>query len=131
MDGYANGACLVGDRTRDGLADPPSRVGRELEALCVVELLDRADKTEVALLYEVEKEHAAPHVALGDRHCEAKVRADEGLLCLQADLLDAHEAPLLGTVELDLARLCGLQLYGRLAARLDLHRKVDLLGGGQ
>src|SRR5205085_5426377 len=29
---------LVGERTGDGLADPPCRVGRELEALAVVEL---------------------------------------------------------------------------------------------
>ena len=37
-------ARLVGDRTGHRLADPPGRVGRELEALAVVELLDRPDQ---------------------------------------------------------------------------------------
>src|SRR4051794_26154106 len=35
----ADRASLVGERARDRLADPPCRVGRELEALAVVELL--------------------------------------------------------------------------------------------
>ena len=37
-------ARLVGDRARHRLADPPGRVGRELVALAVVELLDCADQ---------------------------------------------------------------------------------------
>ena len=64
----------------DGLADPPRGVGGELEALGVVELLDRADQAEVALLDEVEQRHATTHVALGDRHDESKVRLGELLL---------------------------------------------------
>src|SRR5712692_3569083 len=39
VDGHANRARLVGERTRHRLPDPPGRVGRELEALAVVELL--------------------------------------------------------------------------------------------
>src|SRR4051812_13129489 len=39
VDRDADRARLVGQRTRDRLADPPGRVGRELEALAVVELL--------------------------------------------------------------------------------------------
>ena len=76
----ADGARLVGDRTGDGLADPPRGVGGELEALRVVELLDRTDQAEVALLDEVEQRHAAADVALGDRHDEAQVRLGELLL---------------------------------------------------
>src|SRR6059058_5968298 len=41
VDRDADGARLVGQRPRDRLADPPRRVGRELEALAVVELLGR------------------------------------------------------------------------------------------
>ena len=62
----ADGARLVGDRAGDGLADPPRGVRRELEALGVVELLDRTHQAEVALLDEVEEQHAATDVALGD-----------------------------------------------------------------
>src|SRR4029079_3433139 len=39
VHGHPNRAGLVGERPRDGLADPPRRVGRELESLAVVELL--------------------------------------------------------------------------------------------
>ena len=77
VDGDADGAGLVGDGPGDGLADPPRGVGRELEALGVVELLDRPHEAEVALLDEVEEEQAPAHVALGDRHDEAQVGLDE------------------------------------------------------
>ena len=77
VHGDADRARLVGDRAGDRLADPPRRVRRELEALRVVELLDRADQAEVALLDQVEQAHAAPDVALGDRHDEAEVGLDQ------------------------------------------------------
>src|SRR4051794_5681355 len=51
----ANRARLVGERAGDRLADPPGRVGRELEALAVVELLRGANQAERALLDEVEE----------------------------------------------------------------------------
>ena len=44
VDRDADGAALVGDRPGHRLADPPRRVGRELVAAAVVELLDRADQ---------------------------------------------------------------------------------------
>ncbi len=67
-------ACLVGDSPGDRLADPPGGVGGELVALGVVELLHSADQTEVALLDEIQKQHAATHIALGDRHDKTQVR---------------------------------------------------------
>ena len=73
----ADGAGLVGDGPGDGLADPPRGVGRELEALRVVELLDRPHQAEVALLHQVEQEHPPADVALGDRHHEPEVGLDE------------------------------------------------------
>src|SRR2546421_1180 len=48
---------LVGDGARDGLLDPPRGVGRELVALVVVEVLDRADETHVPFLDEVREGH--------------------------------------------------------------------------
>ena len=65
VHGDADGARLVRDGARDGLADPPGGVRGELEALRVVELLHRADEAEVAFLDEVQEQHAASHVALG------------------------------------------------------------------
>src|ERR1035437_8771844 len=84
-----NGASLVGDGARDRLADPPGGVGRELVALAVVELLDRTDEAEVALLDQVEEQHAATDVALGDRHHEAQVGFDQLALGLHVAALDA------------------------------------------
>ena len=76
----ADGAGLVGHGAGDRLADPPRRVGRELVALGVVELLDRTDQAEVALLDEVEEEHAATGVALGQRDHEAQVGLEQVVL---------------------------------------------------
>ena len=137
----ADGACLIGDSARDGLANPPRGVGGELEALGVVELLDRADKAEVALLDEVEEEHAATNVALGDGDHQAQVGRDELLLGVEAHLLDAHEAALLGARELvggeqvDLADLLEVHAHrvagehdsgGVLAARTRTARALGL-----
>jgi hypothetical protein len=62
--GQAHGAALVGDRAGDRLADPPRRVGRELEALAVVELLRGADEPERPLLDEVEERQAPVALAV-------------------------------------------------------------------
>ena len=68
VDGDADGAGLVGDGPGDGLADPPGGIGGELVALGVVELLHRLDEAQVALLNQIQKEHAAAHIPLGDGH---------------------------------------------------------------
>src|SRR4029079_18350081 len=52
------------------LADPPRRVGRELEALAVVELLGGADEADRPLLDQVEEGQALVAVALRDRDDE-------------------------------------------------------------
>ena len=82
-------AALVGDRARDRLADPPGGVGRELEALAVVELLDRADEADRALLDQVEEGQALVAVALGDRDHEAQVGARHVVLRVEVAALDA------------------------------------------
>src|SRR5258708_15723190 len=74
VDRDADRPRLVRDRAGDRLADPPRRVGRELVALAIVELLDGADEADVPLLDEVQEAHAAADVLLRDRHDEAKVR---------------------------------------------------------
>ena len=115
---------LVGDRSSDGLADPPGRVRRELEALDVVELLDRPHQAEVALLDEVEEEHPPAHVALRDRHDEPQVRLDQlGLRVLAVDDV-APEPALVHEVALGEAVL-------REHPGLDPLRELHLFGAGQ
>ena len=121
----ADGARLIGDGAGDGLADPPRRIGGELVALAVIEFFDRLDEPEVPLLDQVEKEHAASHVALGDGDDQAQVRLGELALGLRVAL--GHAAGdldlLAGGEQRDLADL--LEVHA--------HRVVDVhaLHGGE
>ena len=99
---HANRPRLVGERTRDGLSDPPRRVGRELEALAMVELLGRTAEPDRTFLDEIEERQPLVAVPLGDRDYEAEVRLDHLLLRGMVAALD----PL---CELDLLR-CGQQI---------------------
>ena len=97
MHRQADRAALVGERAGDRLADPPRRVGRELVAHLVVELLDRADQAEVPLLDQVEERHAGLRVVARDRHHEPQVALDQAPLReLVAEVLAARELALLG-----------------------------------
>src|SRR5262245_43009505 len=82
MHGNANGACLIGDRARDRLPDPPRGIGRELVAAPVLELIDRLHQPDIAFLDQVEELQAAVDVFLGDRDDEAQVRLNDLLLGL-------------------------------------------------
>src|SRR6056297_422738 len=73
---------LEGDRPRDGLLDPPDGVGRELVAAPIVELLDGADQSAVALLDQIDEREALPAVALGASDHEPEVVRDESILAL-------------------------------------------------
>src|SRR5699024_12742393 len=70
----------VGHGSSDRLPDPPGGVGGELITLGVVELLHRADQAEVALLDQVQEQHAAAGVALGQGDHEPEVRLQEVVL---------------------------------------------------
>ena len=119
VDGQADRPALVGERAGDRLANPPGRVRRKLEAELVVELLDRADQAEVALLDQVEQRHAGLRVVARDRHHEPEVRLDQlALGGLVALVLAAGELALLGRREqrpvadladVELERVCGLE----------------------
>ena len=90
VDRDADRARLVGERAGDRLADPPGRVGRELEALAVVELLRRADEAERPLLDQVEERQALVAVVLRDRDDEPQVGLDHLLLRVEVAALDAR-----------------------------------------
>ena len=78
----ADGARLVRDRARDGLTDPPRRIGRELVAAAILELVDRLHQADIAFLDQVEELQAAVGVFLGDGDDEAEVRLHHFLLRL-------------------------------------------------
>src|SRR5450755_3520675 len=83
VDGDPDRARLVSERAGDCLADPPGSVGRELEALAVVELLRRADEADGAFLDQVEERQPLVAIVLRDRDDEAQARLDHLLLRVQ------------------------------------------------
>ena len=131
VHGDADGATLVGEGAGDGLADPPRGVGRELEALGVVELLDGPHEAEVPLLDEVEEGEAPVAVALGDRDHEPEVGLDERLLGLLSppDLRSQPGALLGGTFRA--LRLGSGDLARRLVPGLDPLGQLDLELAGE
>ena len=125
MDGNTDGAGLIRDGTRDGLADPPGGVGREFVALAVIELVHRFDQAQIALLNEIQKQHAAAHITLGDGHHQAQIGLGELLLGRLVALFHA-----LGDVDFLLGRQ-----KGNLADFLEVHAhgvvNADPLGHAQ
>ena len=127
MYGQPDHACRVRDAALDRLADPPRRVGRELEALAPVELVDGVDEAEVALLHDVEQRQTRALVLLRDRDDEPQVRVHELAVRLLALTDGTTELAPLGGREL----LRGLELGARLDAGLDRLREPDLVVLGE
>src|ERR1051326_999752 len=73
----ADGAGLIGDGARDGLADPPRGVSRKFVAAAVLEFVDGLHQADVAFLNEVEELQAAVGLFFCDRDDEAQVGLDE------------------------------------------------------
>ena len=73
MHGNTDGAGLVRDGAGDGLTNPPGGIGGEFVTLAVVKLVHRLNQAQVALLNQVQKQHAAAHIALGDGHHQTQV----------------------------------------------------------
>ena len=120
VDGQADGAARVLEAALDRLADPQRAVGREPEALAPVELLDRADQAEHALLHEVAEGQSLPLVLPRDGHDESQVRVDHPLLGHQIAPLDAlGELHLLGGSEQGPATGLREQLVQRIDGGVD------------
>ena len=128
VHGDADRASLVSHRSGDRLTNPPRGVGRELVPLRVVKLFDRANKTEVALLNEVQELHAATGVALSQRHDQTQVGLEQVVLRLLTIL--GQEVQL---ATLAAGHLVGLvlQLVLGVQASLNAAGQVDFLLGVQ
>ena len=125
MHRNADRARLVGDGAGDGLTDPPRRVGREFVALGIVKLFDGLDEAEIALLNEIEEQHAAADVAFGDAHDETEVCLRHAALGLLVALRHAHgELDLfLLREQADLADLLEIHAHG-VVGRVGIHHAV-------
>src|SRR5215469_10532784 len=66
VNGHTNGARLIRERAADRLSNPPSGVGRELEATSIFELVDGLHQADVAFLDQIEERQAAVDVLLRD-----------------------------------------------------------------
>ncbi len=66
MNRNPDGAGLISDSPRNGLAYPPCCVSGKLEALGIVEFLNRFDKAEVSFLDKIQKLHPASQIPLCD-----------------------------------------------------------------
>ena len=98
----ANGTGLVGDRTGDGLANPPGGVGGEFVAAAIFEFLNRLHQAHVALLDQVEEGQAAVGVFFGDGNDQAQVGFDHFGLGLQG--LSGEALQLFVSIEVFLVR---------------------------
>ncbi len=121
------------------MANPPGGVGRELEALAIVELLGRADEADGALLDQIEERQPLVAVVLRDRHDQAQVGLHHLLLGGQiaapdplgkVDLLLRRQQPhLADALEEQLQRVgrhVRLEIERSLAAGALLGRALDV-----
>ena len=86
----ADDPALLRQRLQDRLANPPDRVGNELDSLGLVEFMGGADQPEVPLIDQIGKGDALVLVLLGYRDDEPKIAADqlvERLFFTHADAL--------------------------------------------
>ena len=119
MHRNADRAGLVGNGAGDSLANPPGRVGGELEALAVVKLLHRLDQAQIPLLNQIQEQHPAAHIMLGDGHHQAQIGLGElalgfvALLLIFAFQLHGDGALLVGAEQGNLADfLEGVHILG-------------------
>ena len=115
VHGNADRARLVGNGARDGLANPPRGVSRELIAAAPLELIHRLHQADVALLNQIQELQAAVGVLLGDGNHEAKIGLDQLLLGLLGLHLAANDN-LKGTLEFSQTDFAGVRNLFQLGA---------------
>jgi len=86
---------LVRHRSGDRLANPPRRVGTELEAAAVLELVDGPHQPRVPLLDQIQEREAAVAILLGDRHDQPQIAFAQfalGLLVVRVNAVQHADA---------------------------------------
>ncbi|MPM81054.1 hypothetical protein SDC9_128106 [bioreactor metagenome] len=76
-----DGTGLVRDGACNGLPYPPGSIGRELITLGVIKFFNSLNQAQIALLNEVEKQHAPAHIPFGNGNHQAQVGLGQALLC--------------------------------------------------
>ena len=106
---------MIGERSLDGLLDPPGGVSRKLGAFGRVEALDAFHQTDIALVDEVEQWQAQPVVIAGDLHHQPQVGLDHVLSRLLVAFFDALSQGNLfgGGQQFHLPDLAQIELQGR------------------
>src|SRR5262249_4344030 len=82
VDGNTNCFGLVGNGPRDGLADPPSRIGAKFAPPGIVELFNCTNEADVALLDQVQQIHPTVTVLFCDAYHQAEIGFGQTALCI-------------------------------------------------
>ena len=113
MNGDTDSSCLIRNGSCDSLSYPPSSVGRKLKALCIVEFFNSLDKTEVALLNQIEELHTSADISLCNADNKTKVSLCKSLLCTGVVVRNSHSKIdfLLGCKKRNTAYFFKINLY--------------------
>ena len=90
MHWYTNRSCLICDCPCDRLTNPPCRISGEFIPFSVIKFLHCLDQSEITLLYQIQKQHAAPDIPLGNAHNQTQISLRKplfGLLISKLHLL--------------------------------------------
>ena len=108
---------LIRNGSGDGLTDPPCGVGGEFITLAVIKLFNRLDQTQISLLDQIQKQHAAADIALGDADHQTQVSLGQTLLRILVAVLHALR-------QLDFL-LCGQKRHLADLLQVHAHRILD------
>ena len=86
----SNSPRLVRNRAGNRLTNPPRRICAELKAFMVVKFFHSLYQAEVALLNQVEKEHAASYIPFRNTDNKPQVRLRKLLFCFLVAFLHAQ-----------------------------------------
>ena len=70
---------LIGNGSRNSLADPPGCIRTELKALGIVVFLNGFNKPQISFLNQIQKLHSAAHISLGNAYNQAQIRLSQTL----------------------------------------------------